>query len=140
MRPLLVALAALGLTALVGCPGTLEDPERFDNTPDALASSLDSTQVTTCDAPAILKAKCASCHSGATPIGSLSLAQPDALRGVAAKGGGGLLIDPAAPDKSVIYLKLLAPAPFGSVMPLNAPLSAKDIECVRSWTKSFASP
>jgi hypothetical protein len=130
VRPL-VLLSLSGLV-LLGCPGSLEDPGRFTIT----QASADPS----CDAPALLQAKCATCHGRASPMGDLALDTPaalGALHGKAAKGGAGTLIDLGTPASSVLYTKLSSPAPFGGVMPPSRPLDDKDKECVRSWLEGL---
>jgi hypothetical protein len=125
-RALLVSAALAA--GLLGCPGSLEDPSRFDgqfgNCPD-----IEMVIATTC-------AK-ASCHSGASPTGSLDLASPDIvmrLSGKKAVGGPGLLVDPSDPAKSVLYTKLKNPPPFLSQMPLTgAKLDDATQACFLTW-------
>lgn len=134
-----LSLAALG-GAVVGCPGTLDDESRF--TTDG------GTQPTVCnDAPTVVfTPSCASagCHNKADSAssGGLDLESPDIVgrtKDVMAKGGAGLLIDSANPEKSVIYTKMKSPAPFGARMPLGAmQLPADKLECVLNWIKKEA--
>ncbi|MFT3770248.1 MAG: hypothetical protein QM820_32875 [Minicystis sp.] len=127
MRKALIAPLMLA-AALTGCPGTLEDPERF------------AGQFGTCpDIPTLFTGTCAtaSCHTADNPAGSLDLASPDIvgrLSGKAAAGGSGKLIDTGAPDQSVLYTKLSAPPPFGARMPLTGtPLDDTEVACVLTW-------
>jgi hypothetical protein len=51
-----------------------------------------------------------------------------------AKECAGSLADPASPESSWLYQKLLASPSCGTQMPLARPaLSAVDVACVRSW-------
>jgi hypothetical protein len=114
--------------ALVGCPGSLEDPSRFDgqfgDCPD-----IDMLIATTCAKN--------NCHAGSNLMGSLDLGSPDIvsrLSGKKAVGGPGLLIDPKDPAKSVLYTKLGSTPPFLSQMPLTgAKLDASTQACFLSW-------
>ena len=121
----------LAAGALVGCPGTLDDPARFLACPDVPT--------------VILQRDClgSGCHGAADRSGGLDLQSPDLpsrLVGKRTAGGLSLLIDPGAPEKSAIYSKLGSP-PFGSRMPLGQPaLDAKTQACVLAWVSSFATP
>src|SRR3954471_3759459 len=121
MRRSLLVAAALALmpvapAALLGCPGSLEDPGRFAGQfgTDGGSSACDNV-------PVFLQTTCAttSCHTSTTPAGMLDLASPDIasrLTGKKAAGSMGLLIDASQPDDSVLYTKLMDPPPFGSRM------------------------
>ena len=125
--PLFLALVAL--VALAGCPGSLEDPQRFA---DQFGGGCP-------DVPALFQSSCASagCHSTSDLAGSLDLASPmvfGRLSGKMAAGGPGLLIDPDQPEASVLYSKLTAAPPFGSRMPLAAEaLDDATVACVLAW-------
>jgi hypothetical protein len=49
---------------------------------------------------------------------------------------GKTLLDPTAPDKSLLYAKLIDPPLCGARMPLAAALAATDIDCMRRWVAS----
>jgi hypothetical protein len=124
-------LAAVLAAALAGCPGSLEDPGRFDE------------QFGTCpDVPTYLATSCGTtgCHAATNSAGGLDLASADLatrLDGKKASGGTGLLIDPSSPDQSVLYTKLTASPPFGSRMPLGgAPLDDTTVSCVLTWIET----
>ena len=58
------------------------------------------------------------------------------LVGMCAQGGG-LLIDPAEPSRSVLYEKLTPTPPFGARMPLGkAPLDPVTLACVLAWVSA----
>ena len=124
MRSLIV-LAGL----LAGCPGTLQDPNRFKV--DCVAT----------DVPAkILTPRCgdAKCHSSIDHAAGLDLISPGLsarLVGVAARGGAGLLIDPDNPDGSVLVRKLTPQPPFLAQQPPGAPLDPASIDCIRRWVR-----
>ena len=120
----LVPAVALAMT---GCPGTLEDPERFS-----------------CG-NAVLVQRCAtsSCHDADAPAAGLNLV-PEGLAGriVGVPGstmaddttgaigcGGRILADPANPEESLIYLKVTDP-PCGAAMPIGTPLDAEQKQCL----------
>jgi hypothetical protein len=134
-------LAALALaTPLAGCPGDLSDPGRFASQFGTGGGGAGGDDGGMCpDTPTFLAATCtaAGCHAAASPAASLDLASPDVytrLSGKMATGGAGLLIDPQSPAASILYLKLLAPPPYGSRMPLvGSPLSDAETACVLSW-------
>jgi len=125
-------LSVFGLV-LIGCAGELDDPARFAPQPLSTAS---------CDAEAVFRAKCTSCHGAASALGQLSLEGPDLaakLRDKAASGGPGKLVDPGAPDASVLVTKLAATPPFGGRMPPADALTADETACITSWVRSVAS-
>lgn len=125
--PALASIAAVAM--LAGCPGTLDDQEKF------LAPRCT-------DVPTMFAQRCtvaSGCHTAADMAGQLDLESPDLASrvvGVASTAAcaGRVLADPADPEGSVIYFKL-EPAPScGSKMPLiGTPLSDFEIECVRLW-------
>jgi hypothetical protein len=111
---------------LAGCPGSLENPERFQ---DGGACS---------DVPTLLASKCGTsgCHASENPSNGLDLASADIkgrLTGQSAQGGSGLLIDEDTPDQSVIYTKLGESPPFGGRMPPGAPLDDATADCILAW-------
>jgi hypothetical protein len=128
-----------------GCPGTLEDPERFLDAAGDDAGFAGEAQPASdgggdCpNVPDLLGQTCtgASCHSASNKAQGLDLQSPDLttrLIGVSATGGPGLLIDPSTPSRSVLYAKLSATPPFGARMPLGAaPLDSPTLACVLGW-------
>lgn len=133
----LCATIVLG-AALTGCPGSLENPERFDLGDGG--GQTDTGAGPSCpDVPtAIFAPSCSveGCHSAKDQLGKLDLETSPIgprLVGQKANGGAGLLIDPATPDDSVLLTKLRKPPPFGSQMPLGASLTEEQIQCVRAW-------
>jgi hypothetical protein len=139
---LLLALAVA--VPLGGCPGDLTDPGRFSGQfGGGGGGGTGGSDAGTCpDVPMLFATTCtgSGCHNSASPVEGLDLQSPGLyarLSGVKPMGGPGLLIDPANPASSVVYLKLMSPPPFGSRMPLTGtPLSAADIACVLSWITS----
>jgi hypothetical protein len=145
------------LAATAGCPGTLEDPAEFlapldDAAAGDDAGGRDSTAIPPAedggacpDVPDLFATTCASssCHSASNKAQGLDLQSADVaarLVDVPATEGPGLLIDPSAPSKSIVYLKLTASPPFGARMPLGeAPLDVSTLACVRAWITEEAS-
>ena len=129
---LFVALAV----PLAGCPGSLDDPSRFDG------QFGDGGGGGCPDTPTFLASTCTAvgCHNTTTLAGGLDLASPGVfgrLSGKKAMGGPGLLIDPTNPSASVLYTKLGTPPPFLSRMPLvGTPLSSAQAACVLAWIES----
>lgn len=125
-----LAGAVLAIPAgLAGCPGSLQDPERFD-TDGAACPDVGQT---------VVQQVCAAgqCHSAAVKQGGLDSASPDVasrLVGVSAMGGPGLLVDPTNPQDSVLYQKLTASPPYGARMPFGeTPLDPTTIACMLGW-------
>ncbi|APR79270.1 Hypothetical protein A7982_04617 [Minicystis rosea] len=118
--------------ALAGCPGSLENPERF------------AEQFGTCpDVPTLLNTACgtANCHGASNPSSGLDLASSDIAGRLAGKEAtnGGLLLDFDAPEKSVLYTKVTDLPPFGSRMPLGGtPFDDTEVSCILSWIETSA--
>jgi hypothetical protein len=133
--PSLVALAAAVAAMLAGCPGSLEDPARFETDGSACP-----------DMPTFFAQSCAlaGCHNAQSMTGGLDLASPNVfqrLSGKKAAGGGGtgLLIDPSNPSDSVLYTKVTATPPYPTRMPASGgPLSDDEIACVLTWIETSA--
>lgn len=124
-------LTSILTAALAGCPGSLDDPDRF------------AEQFGTCpDVPTLLGKTCATagCHAAESPSSGLDLASDDVagrLSGQKAKGGDGLLIDPQTPADSVLYTKVTDAPPFGGRMPLGGdPLGDTQVSCILSWIET----
>jgi hypothetical protein len=140
-----IALALLGMgliTAMVGCPGSLDNKADFlDGGHSSASGSTGTGSVDPCgDVPTdILAAKCGGngCHGTKNPQNGLDLESPDVASrvvGVAAKLCPGTLAKPSAPGDSIIYTKLLSTNACGAQMPLaRPPLSQKEIDCVKTW-------
>jgi hypothetical protein len=155
--PVVLAACLALAAATAGCPPTsLEDPGRFDvgggsaSGGDMGGSDLDGggAAVTlgeggVCpDVPQFFAATCtaSSCHNASDEAQGLDLQSPDVasrLVSVMATEGSGLLIDPSAPNASILYLKLTATPPFGAQMPLGQkPLPGAMAACVLDWIES----
>jgi hypothetical protein len=137
-------LAFGALTFLSGCPGTLADKELYEAALDGRAPNgadgagadtgpcgdiVERIFVPTCGGTA--------CHGTQAPQQDLDLVSPglaSRVVGVPGKGCSVLLADPADPEGSLIYLKLLPNPPCGGQMPLaRPPLSRADAACVLAW-------
>jgi hypothetical protein len=120
----LSVFAFLNAVVLAACAGNLENPERF-----ADGGSVEGGATTPAcpDMEAtVLIPSCATagCHNATSKAGSLDLSGTGVaarLSGKAASGGG-LLVDPTHPDKSVLYTKTTTSPPYGSRMPLGGKL------------------
>jgi hypothetical protein len=126
---LTIASAIMAMTTsaglLSGCPGTLDDPDRFKGCTDT---------------PALLVAKCTKpgCHSDASPAAKLDLKSPGVESRVAGQPAtfcvGGLLANPADPESSVLYRKLTDAPPCGAAMPLgDTAFTDLQLDCVLDW-------
>lgn len=125
------ALVGLWIAGLAGCPGTLDDKQRF----------LTGTGGDDCgDVEAdIFVKKCGGgpCHGPNEPQEKLDLESPNVAERVVGKVANscfGILADPENPEASVLYEKLLDAPLCGDRMPFGVdPLSASEITCVRDW-------
>lgn len=159
-------LALAFALSLVGCPGTLEDKERFLAAANAgaagkagSAGSAGSTGVAG-STPAeagrdagtgpcadaferIIVPSCgdSGCHGSIATQQDLDLVSPGVAARVIGVPGTSCpvtLADPLNPEASLIYQKLLAPVPCGMQMPLARPaLSTEDTACVLAWIASL---
>jgi hypothetical protein len=132
--------------ACAGCPGKLENPERFlDAGDDGTVVPVDDGGGGEAgdggcpDVPNDIFAKVcgtAGCHGAMNPSNGLDLASPNVgsrLLCARATGGSGYLIDPTDPKASVLYEKLTATPPFDSRMPLGGQLDDATIACVLAY-------
>ena len=155
----LLAVFALA-TGFYGCPGALEDPDRFDYLfedsgyvlgPDGgviipladagIVSGADGG----CDPPTtIFPTTCATaaCHSSALQQAHLDLQSPGLptrLIGKAAYTCAGDLINASNPDSSVLYLQVTAAPPDTFRMPLGGTLTDEQIACMKQWVENAVS-
>jgi hypothetical protein len=129
------ALIAVLLGA-AGCPGVLEDPDRFrtGSCPD-IETELFPQRCATAD-----------CHSAMDEAGRLDLQSPGVLgrlievnaMGDECVSSGRALLVPGEPDDSLLFLKLQDNPPCGAKMPfaLNA-LSPSELGCVATWIRGL---
>jgi hypothetical protein len=148
-------LTGLALTAgclspaLLGCPGTLDDPARFQvprcDPAVMVCGSTTSTQptvVTTAQIQTqVFSGKCVSCHGGTAPLGELDLTgMPLVLEGRivetlsdTALCRGSRFVVPGQPDRSLMYVKMTDTPTCGGSMPLGVSVNAADAALVRQW-------
>jgi hypothetical protein len=92
----------------------------------------------------LIKARCATagCHAATGSAAGLDLESAGLvmrLSGMQAHSTactGKTLLDPATPDHSLLYGKLIDPPLCGARMPLGAALATTDIDCMRRWVAS----
>lgn len=122
--------------ALLGCPGTLADKERFLS--DAAAIPDDASACGDVVAR-ILVPKCGGtgCHGALGPQQGLDLESPGVearVVDIPATSCAATLAVPADPASSFLYTKLATKPPCGSQMPLaRPPLSSEDAACLLAW-------
>ena len=152
------ALGAVALALAWACAPGLEAPERFGYLQDAGsdAGAVDAGSDGGVDAGPLYDCaqggpdagcqvlrtfycSCATtaCHSVTEAAQSLDLesrGMPDRLINQQAQRGSWVMIDPANPDNSLLYLKLLAKPPYAARMPNGAdPLPDAELACVKKW-------
>jgi hypothetical protein len=130
---------ALVALLLAGCPGSLENKERFLS--DAALACSEPVDVPT----EVFKQDCnnAICHDSEQPAGGLDLESPGVLGRLVGVPGtectGQLRIVPADPDRSLLVDKLAAESPrCGDRMPFGNPLPPSVGECIRQWVHLVA--
>jgi hypothetical protein len=123
----------LGFT-FVGCPGELENPERFG--PATCPAPLDVPT-------AIFLRSCADrlCHDSTEPAAELDLSGSDVLDQLidvpSSQCADWLRIDSELPEESLLLEKLEETFPScGDRMPLGERLPATELACVRDWVFS----
>jgi hypothetical protein len=158
-------VTSLSLSALLstGCPGTLDDKQRFlveagsagqasggtdggeaadaDVDADAGAEAGAGPDIGPCGdvVTRIFVPSCGGtgCHGAIGAQQDLDLVSPGVAArvvGVPGVGCASLLADPANPEASLIYQKLSPTPACGSPMPLSRPaLSDEDVACVLTW-------
>jgi hypothetical protein len=146
-------LASCGWLALglLGCPGTLSDPEAFLNARADAGVAVDSGRTTPplCEQDVVQTilsnpATCSSigCHAANTPAGGLDLESPGlAERLLDAPGSAlcssGRQINLEDPSESLLYTKLSRQPSCGAAMPLGGQaISAANQACVLAWLEN----
>ena len=133
---------SLVLLSLAGCPGRLEDPDRFvgNNPGDGSVTSC-TIGVSNVEGQ-LLRARCATanCHDRAVHAGGLDMASPglvDRQLNAQAMGcPGRVLVVPGA-GEGYLLDKLRTPQ-CGARMPLGSQaFTASEILCVQSWMMSL---
>jgi hypothetical protein len=135
------AWIVLTLSGAAGCPGELDATERFRR--DACVAQTERLFTSSCAT--------AECHSVAASAGGLELettSRGARLRGAVASDDPaddedacetGLLLDPAAPEESLLYLKAAPEPPCGDRMPMNEPpLDGAEMRCLLIWIEENA--
>jgi hypothetical protein len=152
IRVVAVTLSLGAAAAITGCPGHLENPDRFDITGSTGTGTTDGASAggggvstsasggNTCpDVPKLFVMRCgtAGCHGGDAPVQGLDLASPNLASrvvGAMAKQCAEPLADPMNPEGSVLYKKLKPSPTCGpSQMPIGAMLSTAEVACVKAW-------
>jgi len=124
-----------------GCPGSLDEPERFtDGGGGGSSTACPPGYDVETD---LFQASCSSkvCHDSDQPEANLDLSGASAfanMNGVSSSDGAcasRLLIDPSNPAQSFLLEKLTSATPqCGDQMPLGVKaLSADKIDCVKKW-------
>ncbi len=129
--------SVLGLLALAlaACPGSLENKEQF----------LDAGPEGCGDVPVqLIGPRCATsnCHDADAPVAALDLTPDDGLAarlvGVEGDGCMGLLVDPDAPEESLMYTKCLEVPGCQSRMPLTGDkLTPDEEQCLLEWIETL---
>jgi hypothetical protein len=131
--PTAAAASILVCLLLSGCPGTIDDPDRF--------APVCRTPI---DVEAVFARSCGSsdCHDDLDPEGDLDLLSPGVATRLVSQPASAcasrLRIDPLNLDASLLLQKLSHDDPgCGSRMPLEAdPLPPDTIECIRDWAEA----
>jgi hypothetical protein len=143
---------AAALCFIVGCPGKLDDKQRFlDYVPEAgpdgqapveaglgaAGGPADGTCGDIVDRVFAPSCGDTGCHGAVAPQQGLDLVSADLASrvvGVSGKACVAVLADPANPEGSLLYSKLLPAPGCGAQMPLaRPPISAEDAACVLAW-------
>lgn len=111
--------------------------------PDATAAEAGSEAGIGCDFNALIMGKCGSsgCHDAPAVSNGLDLTSADLSLRLAGRRGSGacsayLLVDPATPNQSALYLKVTRDA-CGSRMPLGRTLTDGEQACILRWIESL---
>jgi len=131
-----LGLLASGSVIVAGCPGRLDDIDRYKPKPPGAFVCPDTLET--------FVARCGQdvCHGSTNPAASLDLVSPgvaERVVGGAAKGCGGALVDFDDPEASLFYTKLAEPTPScGLRMPLGgAAFTEDELGCVKTWIASL---
>jgi hypothetical protein len=133
-------LPFIGMTAL--CIGCSPEPE-LELEP-TLPMQEEPLQ---CDIPTLFEERCgtSNCHAaGGTLAAALDLTSPgveDRVSGAPGNNCVGVLADPADPESSLLYSKLVATPTCGARMPLGGePLNEDELDCMRDWISGLLPP
>ncbi len=129
-----VAFVAAATVLLAACPGSLENIEDFE---DAGGCGDVPTK--------LIGPRCATanCHDADMPQSNVDMTPDDGLVarlvGVAGDQCTGMLIDPSAPDQSLMYTKCLENPTCGAQMPFTgAKFTPEEEQCLLDWVTSVA--
>jgi hypothetical protein len=136
--------------ALVICSGAISlnaCQPGDDPTDKAEGSETGPVEQLECNIPAMFEEKCGGgiCHSnGESTAAGLDLTSPGVEQRVSSAPGSGcvgVLADPADPEGSLLYTKVLDAPTCGSRMPLNGePLTEDELSCMRDWISGLLPP
>lgn len=115
---------------MAACPGSLENREQFLGCQDVPTTILGPTCATS------------NCHDSEEPAGLLDLTPDDGLAArmvdVAGTGCMGKIVDPAAPEDSLLYTKCLSTNSCQTRMPLAGDkLDDAQLECLLEYIESL---
>lgn len=130
---LVATLAVMGLgSVLLGCPGTLSNPDEFTEQPECTGATVEEIFENSCGG--------GNCHDADQPAQNLDLVSPnvaDRLFGVSATGAGcedRLLAVAGDPDLSYLVDKVDgSPGICGARMPFSAALDPREVACIEDW-------
>jgi hypothetical protein len=129
--------------AVSGCPGSLDDPDRFFPCGGEGEPVCTTSTSTVPPLDEVFRPRCGlvGCHGGALPQSDLDLASIGIETRLVGRTSstsaciGRTYVVAGAPEQSLIWQKITQnPPPCGtSVMPPTAPLSASEQDLVRAW-------
>jgi hypothetical protein len=120
----------------VACPGTLEEPERFDYHTECELDVVQDVLLPSCGSDG--------CHAGEEPAAQFDVERPELetwlLRRPADSCGHRLLLDPLHPERSYLLEVLTRAEPeCSSPMPQSGSLEPEQLACVEQWVMEMAS-
>jgi hypothetical protein len=131
-------------TLLLGCAG--ESAGQGEELGDTVGDDESGSQLQ-CDIPKLFEQRCGneSCHgNGDSMAAGLDLTSPDVEERVSGAPGSacvGVLADPADPEASLLYTKLLDTPTCGARMPVTGePLTEDELTCMRDWISGLLPP
>jgi hypothetical protein len=136
-----IAGSMVVLTGCISDDGELdvteEEPPPREPPPGSDPTAPDDLE---CDIPSLFEVRCggAVCHSaGLSTAAGLDLTSPGVEERIVGQPGqscAGTLAEPADPEGSLLYLKVLDMPSCGARMPLSGtPLSEDEVTCLRDW-------
>lgn len=147
VRHLAPILCTLSLV-LFGCPGSLEDPDRFNARDGGADAGTDAGTGFVCPSAnlsvkaQLINTRCgnAGCHDSSTKSGGLDLASegsPARLVNVSSTSCAGKTYVTA--DGGYLIEKINPSPMCGSQMPIGTPLTASEKQCLIEWTAHISS-